>query len=64
MSIELEGFNDPEKSSNPLYSDYHGLFHIHKLSNVNALKRFTPQSLELAFKLKRKKFSIEVTKYL
>lgn len=37
-----------------------GLFHICKLPCVNTLTTHHPETMDLAFKLKRKKFSIEV----
>ena len=37
-----------------------GLFHLHKLPQLNSLVCHLPETLDLAFKLKKKKFLIEV----
>lgn len=58
-AVKIESFAGSSKETNPVYSDYHGLFHITKLSTVYSLVPFVPPSLDLAFKLKRKKFLIE-----
>ncbi|KOB79475.1 Elongation protein 4-like protein, partial [Operophtera brumata] len=47
------------RETNPVYKDYHGLFHITKLSAMHSLVPYVPPSLDMAFKLKRKKFLIE-----
>ncbi|XP_067215045.1 elongator complex protein 4 isoform X2 [Linepithema humile] len=60
IAIRLESFAGSAKETNPLFKDYHGLLHIKKLPALNTL---TPHCLEfrdLAFKLRRKKFIIEV----
>ena len=38
-----------------------GLFHLVKLPRLNSLASYLPETLDLAFKLRRKKFSIEVS---
>lgn len=61
IAIRLESFAGSAKETNPLFKDYHGLLHIKKLPALNTL---TPHCLEfrdLAFKLRRKKFIIEVS---
>ncbi|XP_032511652.2 elongator complex protein 4 [Danaus plexippus] len=58
-AVRIESFAGSSKETNPVYSEYHGLFHISKLSGVSSLVAFVPPSLDLAFKLKRKKFVIE-----
>ncbi|CAH0397276.1 unnamed protein product [Chilo suppressalis] len=58
-SVKLESFTGSSKETNPVYKDYHGLFHITKLSAVYCMVPYVPPSLDLAFKLKRKKFVIE-----
>ena len=55
--VRLESFADKEHS--PLYKEYHGLFHLIKLPKLNSLTCHLPDTLSLAFKLKRKKFTIE-----
>lgn len=37
-----------------------GLFHVLRLPRLNSLKCQVPETFDLAFKLKRKKFTIEV----
>ncbi|XP_013185728.1 elongator complex protein 4 [Amyelois transitella] len=58
-AVRIESFTGSSKETNPVYKDYHGLFHITKLSTPFSLVPFVPPSLDLAFKLKRKKFLIE-----
>ncbi|CAH2268198.1 jg8204 [Pararge aegeria aegeria] len=58
-AVRIESFTGSSKETNPVYSDYHGLFHITKLSALYTLVPFVPPSLDLAFKLRRKKFVIE-----
>ncbi|XP_070549608.1 elongator complex protein 4-like isoform X2 [Ptychodera flava] len=57
--VKLESFAGSEKEKNPVYKEYHGLFTICKLPRLNSLTCHMPDSLDLAFKLKRKKFTIE-----
>lgn len=59
ISIEIESFAASDKETNPVFKDYHGLLHIRKLSAVDTLSSFCPETLDLAFKLKRKRFVIE-----
>lgn len=58
-AVKIESFTGSSKETNPVYKDYHGLFHITKLSSINSMVPYVPPSLDLAFKLKRKKFLIE-----
>nr|XP_026491385.1 elongator complex protein 4 [Vanessa tameamea] len=58
-AVRIESFAGSSKETNPVYNEYHGLFHITKLSAVHSLIPFIPPSLDLAFKLRRKKFVIE-----
>ncbi|XP_050676994.1 elongator complex protein 4 [Leptidea sinapis] len=58
-AVRIESFSGSNKETNPVYSEYHGLFHLTKLSAMHSLVPFVPSSLDLAFKLKRKKFVIE-----
>ena len=39
---------------------FSGLFHIHRLPRLNTLASYLPDSMDLAFKLRRKKLTIEV----
>lgn len=59
ISIEIESFAASDKETNPVFKDYHGLLHIRKLTAVYTLAAFCPETLDLAFKLKRKRFVIE-----
>jgi elongator complex protein 4 len=44
---------------NPAFKEYNGLLNIRKIAAVNTLAPFTPETRDLAFKLRRKKFIIE-----
>lgn len=58
-SIELESFAGSDKETNPVFKEYNGLFFIRKISALNALAAHTPETYDLAFKLRRKRFVIE-----
>lgn len=58
--VKLESFAGSDKETNVVFKDYHGLLHIKKLSAFNTLVSHCPHSTDLAFKLRRKKFLIEV----
>uniref|UniRef100_A0A8C2DFL6 Elongator complex protein 4 n=1 Tax=Cyprinus carpio TaxID=7962 RepID=A0A8C2DFL6_CYPCA len=58
-AIALESFRGSEKETNPLYKDYHGLLHVRQLPRLNCLSSEVPDTKDLAFKLKRKQFTIE-----
>ncbi|KAM4593289.1 elongator complex protein 4 isoform 1-T1 [Odontesthes bonariensis] len=58
-AIALESFNGSERETNTLYKDYHGLLHVHQVPHLNCLASQLPDHKDLAFKLKRKQFSIE-----
>ncbi|KZC10163.1 PREDICTED: elongator complex protein 4 [Dufourea novaeangliae] len=60
VAIKLESFMGSRKETNPLFKDYHGLLHLKKLLALNTIASHTPESLDLVFKLRRKKFVIEV----
>ncbi|KAM9302381.1 elongator complex protein 4 [Gastrophryne carolinensis] len=57
--IGLESFIGSERESSPLYKDYHGLLYVHKIPRLNSLICDETDTKDLAFKLKRKLFSIE-----
>lgn len=59
-AIALESFAGSSKETNPIFKDYHGLLNIKKLSAINTLAPHCPESYDLAFKMRRKKFVIEV----
>uniref|UniRef100_A0A3B3QPS4 Elongator complex protein 4 n=1 Tax=Paramormyrops kingsleyae TaxID=1676925 RepID=A0A3B3QPS4_9TELE len=58
-AIALESFRGSERETNPLYKDYHGLLHVKQTPHLNCLVCEAPDTKDLAFKLKRKQFSIE-----
>ncbi|KAJ1177697.1 hypothetical protein NDU88_002949 [Pleurodeles waltl] len=58
--VGLESFIGSERETNPLYKDYHGLFHVRQLPHLNSLTQDISGVTDLAFKLKRKLFTIEV----
>ncbi|KAI8425506.1 hypothetical protein MSG28_011339 [Choristoneura fumiferana] len=58
-AVRIESFAGSSKETNPVYKDYQGLFHLTKLTSVHSITPFVPPSLDLAFKLRRKKFNIE-----
>jgi elongator complex protein 4 len=41
-------------------SQYDGLFHIVKLARLNTINSFLPETLDLAFSVKRKRFVVEI----
>ncbi|XP_034536840.1 elongator complex protein 4 isoform X2 [Notolabrus celidotus] len=58
-AIALESFKGCERETNPLYKDYHGLLHVRQIPHLNCLASQLPDHKDLAFKLKRKQFTIE-----
>lgn len=58
--ISLESFAGSSKETNPIFKDYHGLLHMKKLPAFNTLVHQDSLFSDLAFKLRRKKFLIEV----
>ncbi|XP_072171722.1 elongator complex protein 4-like [Diadema setosum] len=58
-AVLLESFAGSDMETNPAYKEYHGLFHIRKLPRLNSLTACLPDSVDLAFKLRRKKLTIE-----
>ncbi|ESO91550.1 hypothetical protein LOTGIDRAFT_121862 [Lottia gigantea] len=57
--IHLESFSGSEKEKNPVFKEYHGLLNIVQLPRLNSMTSHQPDTLDLAFKLRRKKFTIE-----
>ncbi|KAK3102708.1 hypothetical protein FSP39_013327 [Pinctada imbricata] len=57
--VQLESFAGSEKEKNPVFAEYHGLFNIVQLPRLNSLLSHIPETYDLAFKLRRKKFMIE-----
>ncbi|EDV57869.1 putative elongator complex protein 4 [Drosophila erecta] len=58
-AIELESFAGSERETHPAFKEYSGLLHLHKMSALNTLAVHMPDTTDLAFKLRRKKFVIE-----
>ncbi|XP_040416417.1 elongator complex protein 4 isoform X1 [Cygnus olor] len=57
--VGLESFIGSERETNPLYKDYHGLLHVHQIPRLNSLICDVSDTKDLAFRLKRKQFTIE-----
>ncbi|XP_050811098.1 elongator complex protein 4 isoform X2 [Gopherus flavomarginatus] len=60
--VGLESFIGSERETNPLYKDYQGLIHVHKIPRLNSLICDVSGTKDLAFRLKRKLFTIELHK--
>lgn len=58
-AVRLESFQGSDKETNPVFKDYHGLFHIEKLATINSLVPTILDSSDWVFKLKRRKLTIE-----
>ncbi|XP_053966316.1 elongator complex protein 4 isoform X2 [Anastrepha ludens] len=58
-AIELESFTGSERETHNAFKEYNGLLHVHKITAVNTLTAYMPETSDLAFKLRRKKFVIE-----
>ncbi|XP_050192686.1 elongator complex protein 4 [Myiozetetes cayanensis] len=59
LVVGLESFIGSERETNPLYKDYHGLVHVHQIPRLNSLICDVSDTKDLAFRLKRKLFTIE-----
>ncbi|NXE27458.1 ELP4 protein, partial [Ardeotis kori] len=57
--VGLESFIGSERETNPLYKDYHGLVHVRQIPRLNSLICDISDTKDLAFRLKRKLFTIE-----
>ncbi|XP_055625417.1 elongator complex protein 4 [Toxorhynchites rutilus septentrionalis] len=57
--IALESFAGSDKETNPAFKEYHGLLDLVKISALNSLAAYVPETRDLAFKLRRRKFVIE-----
>ncbi|KAK2184116.1 hypothetical protein NP493_281g01038 [Ridgeia piscesae] len=57
--VRLDSFVGSDKEKNPAFKEYHGLFQVMKLPRLNALTCHELDTYDLAFKLRRKKFTIE-----
>lgn len=58
-SVELESFAGSDRETNPIFKEYHGLLYIRRLNALNTLASSSPETHDLAFKLRRKQFVIE-----
>ncbi len=57
--VHLESFAGTPKEDHPAFKEYHGLFTIKKLFKLNTLTSFLPDTLNMAFKLHRKRLIVE-----
>ncbi|XP_011412257.4 elongator complex protein 4 [Magallana gigas] len=57
--LHMDSFAGSDKEKNPAFKEYHGLFNIVQLPRLNSLLCHMPDTLDFAFKLRRKKFTIE-----
>eukprot|EP00075_Anas_platyrhynchos_P025618 XP_027314871.1 elongator complex protein 4 isoform X7 [Anas platyrhynchos] len=64
MVVGLESFIGSERETNPLYKDYHGLLHVHQIPRLNSLICDVSDTKDLAFRLKRKQFTIELQQHM
>ncbi|KAF7270339.1 elongator complex protein 4 isoform X2 [Rhynchophorus ferrugineus] len=60
ISMRLQSFTGTELEMNQSLQDYHGFFYLTKLAAINSLASRHPGSMEHVFKLRRKKFVIEL----
>lgn len=58
-SIALESFIGSDKGTNPVFKEYHGLLSLVKVSALNTLAAYVPETRDFGFKLRRRKFVIE-----
>lgn len=59
FAVELKSFAGSNEEANPVFSEYNGLFYIRKMVALNSLNAHTPETYDLAFKFRRKRFIIE-----
>ncbi|CAL1529602.1 unnamed protein product [Lymnaea stagnalis] len=57
--VKLDSFAGSEKEKNPVFKEYHGLIHLVQLPRLNSLIPAQHETSDLAFKLRRKKLTIE-----
>jgi len=60
IAMSLRSFSGTELENNQSLQDYHGFFYLTKLAAINSLASKHPGSVEYVFKLRRKKFNIDV----
>ncbi|MCL4132765.1 UNVERIFIED_CONTAM: hypothetical protein GTU68_062340 [Idotea baltica] len=59
FGVRLESFQGSAKETNPIFKEYHGLFHVNKLSALNTIVPNQLDSLDWAFQVKRKSIHIK-----
>ncbi|XP_071452722.1 elongator complex protein 4 [Hetaerina americana] len=59
ISALIKSFLDSEEETNEAYREYSGLFYFKKLFAINTIVPHSSESLDLAFKIRRKRFLIE-----
>ncbi|XP_076471871.1 elongator complex protein 4-like [Babylonia areolata] len=57
--VRLQSFSTSLKTKNPAFRDYSGLLHLVKVPCVNQVAPHLPETLDLAFRCRRKKFTVE-----
>lgn len=57
--VRLESFQGSDKETNPIFKDYHGLFHVVKLAAINTLVPPLLDATDWVFKLRRRRMVIE-----
>lgn len=57
--VRLESFQGSDKETNPVFKDYHGLFHVVKLAAINSLVPPQLDATDWVFKLRRRRMVIE-----
>lgn len=57
--LRLESFGGTQYENTKSLSEYHGFFHVTKVSAINSLISKHPGTIEYVFKLKKKKFKIQ-----
>lgn len=60
IAMRLQSFSGTELETNPVLKDYHGFFYLTKVAPNKTFVSKHPGCIEFGFKMKRKKFSIEV----
>uniref|UniRef100_A0A914URR0 Elongator complex protein 4 n=1 Tax=Plectus sambesii TaxID=2011161 RepID=A0A914URR0_9BILA len=58
--FRLESFSDTDRQAVGAFADAHGLFHIVKLPALHVVSSALPESVDLCFKLKRRRLAIEI----
>lgn len=59
FQLDFQSFDESNKEDSVVFKEYNGLIHLKKLQPLNSLQPLSPETSDLAFKLKRNKFIIE-----